>query len=277
VPFVEKKEQMLIDAHVHVDRFEMVGEGALASALDEINSHKIFTISNSMDLPSYERNRQIAEECEYILPIFGIHPWNASKYVDRLEDLEDAIDRSSMIGEIGLDFYFVDDESEYPNQRKVLEYFFAVSKSQNKIVNLHTKGAEESILDLLKEFDLPRVIIHWYSGPIDVFNKMADMGFYFTIGIEALYSEHIQEIARIVPSDQLLTETDNPGGPKDFIGGSGTPRLIEDVVDKVAELRNAKREEIISLVQSNLLHLIGDDPWFMDTDLAILESRENGA
>lgn len=277
MPFVEKKEQMLIDAHVHVDRFEMVGEGALASALDEINSHKIFTISNSMDLPSYERNRQIAEECEYILPIFGIHPWNASKYVDRLEDLEDAIDRSSMIGEIGLDFYFVDDESEYPNQRKVLEYFFAVSKSQNKIVNLHTKGAEESILDLLKEFDLPRVIIHWYSGPIDVFNKMADMGFYFTIGIEALYSEHIQEIARIVPSDQLLTETDNPGGPKDFIGGSGTPRLIEDVVDKVAELRNAKREEIISLVQSNLLHLIGDDPWFMDTDLAILESRENGA
>ena len=276
MPFVEKTEQMLIDAHVHVDRFEMVGEGALASALDEINSHKIFTISNSMDLPSYERNRQIAEECEYILPIFGIHPWNASQYVDRLEDLDDAIDSSSMIGEIGLDFYFVDDESEYPNQRKVLEYFFAVSKSQNKIVNLHTKGAEESILDLLKEFDLPRVIIHWYSGPIDVFNKMADMGFYFTIGIEALYSEHIQEIARTVPSDQLLTETDNPGGPKDFIGGSGTPRLIEDVVDKVAELRNAKREEIISLVQSNLLHLIGDDPWFMDIDLAILESWENG-
>jgi len=272
VPFVEETEQMLIDAHVHVDRFEMEGEGALASALDEINSRKIFTISNSMDLPSYERNRQIAEECEYILPIFGIHPWNASQYVDRLGDLDDAIDSSSMIGEIGLDFYFVDDESEYPNQRKVLEYFFAVSKSQNKIVNLHTKGAEKSILDLLKKFDLPRVIIHWYSGPLDVFNKMADMGFYFTIGIEALYSEHIQAIARTVPSDQLLTETDNPGGPKGFIGGSGTPRLIEDVVDKVAELRNAKREEIISLVQSNLLHLISDDPWFMDIDLAILES-----
>jgi len=268
---------MLIDAHVHVDRFEMVGEGALDSALDEINSRKIFSISNSMDLTSYERNKQISEECEYILPIFGIHPWNASQYVDRLGDLDDAIESSSMIGEIGLDFYFVDDEREYPNQRKVLEYFFAASKSQNKIVNLHTKGAEESILGLLKEFDLPRVIIHWYSGPLDVFNKMADMGFYFTIGIEALYSEHIQAIAQSVPSAQLLTETDNPGGPKGFIGRPGTPRLIEDVVDKVAELRSANREEIISLVQSNLLHLIGDDPWFMDTNLAILESRENSA
>jgi TatD DNase family protein len=121
------------------------------------------------------------------------------------------------------------------------------------------------------------VIIHWYSGPLDVFNNMADMGFYFTIGIEAMYSEHIQAIARSVPSDQLLTETDNPGGPKDFIGGPGTPRLIEDVVDKVAELKSAKREEIISLVQSNLLHLIGEDPWIMDTDLAILGSSENGA
>lgn len=268
---------MLIDAHAHVDRFEIAGEGALASALDEINSRKIYTISNSMDLVSYERNRQIAEECEYILPIFGIHPWNASQYVNHLGKLDEVIESSSMIGEIGLDFYFVGDESEYPNQRKVLEYFFAASKSQNKIVNLHTKGAEESILDQLKEFDLPRVIIHWYSGPFDVFKKMADMGIYFTIGIEALYSEHIQAIARSVPADQLLTETDNPGGPRNFVGAPGTPRLIEDVVDKVAELRNAKREEIISLVQTNLLRLIGDDPWFMDTNLTVLGSRENGA
>lgn len=268
---------MLIDAHVHLDRFEIVGEGALDSALDEINSRKIFSISNSMDLSSYERNKQIAEECEYILPIFGIHPWNASQYVNHIGDMDEAIDSSSMLGEIGLDFHFIDDESDYSNQRKILEYFFAAAKTQNKIVNLHTKGAEEAIFLLLKEFDLSRVIIHWYSGPLDVFYKMADMGFYFTIGIEALYSKHIQTIAQSVPADQLLTETDNPGGPKSFIGGPGTPRLIENVVNKVAELRSANREEIISLVHSNLLHLIGDDPWFMDTNLAILKSRENGA
>jgi TatD DNase family protein len=268
---------MLIDAHAHIDRYEIAGESALANALAEIDARKIFTISNSMDLPSYERNRQIAEECDYILPIFGVHPWNASQYADRLGDLDAAMERSPLIGEIGLDFYFVDDEKEYPNQMKVLEYFFAASKKQNKIVTLHTKGAEKSILELLKQFDLPRVIIHWYSGPFDIFKRLADMGIYFTIGIEALYSEHIQAIARSVPSERMLTETDNPGGPKAFIGGPGTPRLIEDVVDKLAELRSAKREEIISIVQSNLLHLIGDDPWFEDTNLRFLELRENGA
>ena len=214
-----------------------------------------------MDLPSFERNVQIAKERQYILPIFGIHPWNASRYADHLEDLNAAIEVSPMLGEIGLDFYYIDDESEYPNQRKVLEYFFAAARDQNKIVNLHTKGAEEIMLNLVKEFDLSRVIVHWYSGPLDVFNQMADRGFYFTVGIEASYSEHIQAIARSVPPDQLLTETDNPGGPRSYLGRPGTPRLIEQVVDKVAYLRNVSREAIISLVQSNLLRLIDDDPW----------------
>ncbi len=101
------------------------------------------------------------------------------------------------------------------------------------------------------------------------------MGIYFTIGIEALFSEHIQVLARSVPSERILTETDNPGGPKAFIGGLGAPRLIEGIVDKIAELRNVKREEIITIVQSNLLHLIGDDPWFEDTNKHFLGVREN--
>jgi TatD DNase family protein len=178
-----------------------------------------------------------------------------------------------MIGEVGLDFFFIEDESEYPNQVKVLEYFLAACKAQHKIVNLHTKGAEEAIVALLKEFDLSRVIVHWYSGPFEIFEKLSDMGFYFTIGIEVIYSEHIQAIARSVPLEQMLTETDNPGGPKSFIGEPGMPRLIEDVVDKLAALRKTRREEILSIVQTNLLKLIGDDPWFEGTNLYLLKPR----
>ena len=262
---------MLIDAHAHVDRFEIFGEGALDQALAEINEWNIFTISNSMDLQSYERNRQIAEGCDYILPIFGIHPWNASHYADRLGELDGAIERSPMIGEIGLDCYFVEDRMEYPDQKKVLEYFLAACKRQNKIAILHTKGAEEIIYQLLKEFELPRVIIHWYSGSIDILKKLVDMGIYFTIGIEVIFSTHIQEIALSMPVDQMLTETDNPGGARAFIGEPGTPKLIAEVVDKIAELRNTSREEIISLVRRNLLHILRDDPWFEDPTLPIIK------
>ena len=261
---------MLIDAHAHVDRFEIFNQGALDQALAEINEWNILTISNSMDLPSYERNKQIAEDCDHILPIFGVHPWNASHYVDRLGELDDAIESSPMIGEIGLDYYFIKDRTEYPEQKKVLEYFLAACKKQDKIAILHTKGAEELIYGLLRDFELPRVIIHWYSGPIDIFKKLIDMGIYFTIGVESIYSTHIQEIALAVPVDQMLTETDNPGGARAFIGRPGTPKLIEKVVDKIAELRNYRREEIISLIQRNLLRLLHDDPWFEGVALPLL-------
>jgi TatD DNase family protein len=252
---------VLIDAHAHLDRYE----DTLEPALQEITRHSIFTISNSMDLPSYRRNLEIGEKCELVLPTFGVHPWNAPDYADRLEDLSEAIEQSPMLGEIGLDYHFVDDASQYPAQRKVFEFFLAAAKEQEKIVNLHTKGAESDVLHLLNRYDIRRAIVHWYSGPLDVFHELVARGIYFTIGVEVLYSEHIQTIARELPSEQLLTETDNPGGPRSFIGTLGMPLLIRDVVQALAELRKTTAEAIIQTVQTNFGRLIRDDPWLSDT------------
>jgi TatD DNase family protein len=71
---------VLIDAHAHADRY---GD-ALPAALQEIERQRIFTISNSMDLESYQRNLEIAAQCSWVLPIFGVHPWNAVEHVTRL-------------------------------------------------------------------------------------------------------------------------------------------------------------------------------------------------
>ena len=140
---------MLIDAHSHVDRYDLVDECALESALAEITQHRILTISNSMDLPSYKRNLEISEMCSLVLPTFGVHPWNAPEYADRLDDLSEAIEQSPMIGEIGLDHYFIQDTSTYPAQRKVLEFFLGAAREQEKITNLHTKGAEREVLGVI--------------------------------------------------------------------------------------------------------------------------------
>jgi TatD DNase family protein len=260
---------MLIDAHAHLDRY---GD-ALESALEEITRHRIFTISNSMDLPSYRRNLEIGERCDLILPTFGVHPWNASEYADRLENLSEAVEQSPMLGEIGLDYHFVDDVSQYPAQRKVLEFFLAAAQEQQKIVNLHTKGAESDVLPLLNRYEIQRAIIHWYSGPLDVFRELVARGTTFTIGVEVLYSEHIQTIARELPSEQLLMETDNPGGPRSFIGTLGMPSLIRDVVQALAELRKTTAEAIIQTVQANFVRLIRDDPWLSDVYARIFEQE----
>ncbi|MDH4223476.1 MAG: TatD family hydrolase [candidate division Zixibacteria bacterium] len=262
---------MLIDAHTHLDRYE----GELESALEEIIQHKIFTLSNSMDVSSYERNLELARRCYLVLPIFGIHPWNAPEYVENLEDLTGYIRQSRMLGEVGLDYFFVKDSSQYPAQRKVLEFFLAEAKRQNKSVNLHTKGAEKEILQLLKQYDIKRAIIHWYSGPMDIFKKLLDVGAYFTVGVEVLYSEDIQTITENLPVEKLLTETDNPGGAKWLTGKIGMPSLIKEVVKKLAELKNTTPKGIIETVQANFLRSIRDDPWLKDTYNKVAEERFN--
>jgi TatD DNase family protein len=253
-----------------VDRYDLVGEETLDAALTEIRENEIFTVSNSMDLPSYERNLAVAERCRFVLPVFGVHPWNAPEYAGRLEDLAPTIEQSPMLGEIGLDFHFVEDTSQYPSQRKVLEFFLRAAREQEKIVNLHTKGAENEILRLLERHDIQRAIIHWYSGPLGVLRELVTRGVYFTVGIEVRYSEHARTIAREVPEGQLLTETDSPGGPKGFIGGHGMPSLIEDVVRVLAELRAVSAETIVQTVQSNFHTLIQDDPALANRYMSVL-------
>lgn len=250
---------MLIDAHAHLDKY---GE-ELEFALKEIEEHQILTVAVSMDLPSYQRTLEIGQMCNLVLPTFGIHPKRAPEYADRLRELSQAIEQTPMIGEIGLDFHWVEDASQYPAQKKVLEYFLAAAREQKKLVNLHTKGAEKEILDLLEHYDIRRPIVHWYSGPLDIFRALIDYGAYFTVGVEVLYSEKIQAIAREIPAAQLLTETDNPGGLKWLKGRLGMPSVVKEVNQSIAAVKQTTAEVVEQTVEENFLRLIRDDPWLV--------------
>lgn len=260
---------MLIDAHAHVDRY---GED-LAPALKEITERRIFTIATAMDLPSYKALCSIAERCDLLLATFGVHPRRAPQYANRLRELNPYIEASPAIGEIGLDFHWVKNRSEYPAQLKVLEYFLAAAREQNKFVNLHTKGAERKILELLERYDVKRAIIHWYSGPLDILRAMVQFGAYFTVGVEVLYSDTIRSIAKEIPDHLLLTETDNPGGLKWLKGVVGMPKDIEKVVDAIAGARGSPPALITRMIHENCLRMVKSDPWLPDAR-AILSRHE---
>jgi len=251
---------MLIDAHVHLDKYGDL----LDQALQEIETERIFTVATAMDVPSYLELQIIAQRSDLVLPTFGIHPRRAAEYIDRLSEIGRYIETSPAIGEIGLDFHWVKDSATYPAQRKVLEYFIAAAREQNKFVNLHTKAGEKDILDLLEGYDIQRAIIHWYSGPMDILRAMIDYGCYFTIGVEVLYSDYIKEIARTIPDHLLLTETDNPGALRWLKKNDeiGMPTAIKDVVNGLATLRKTTQEEITSLVHANFARLSADDACF---------------
>ncbi len=152
---------MLIDAHAHIDKY-----GAeLDAALQQIAERRILTWAVAMDVPSYRRSLEIAERCAWVRPTFGVHPNRAHEHADNLQALAPLIERSPALGEIGLDFHWVKEPEKYPAQRKVLEYFLAAAREQDKAVNLHTKGAEKEILDLLERCEIRRAIVTGIPAP----------------------------------------------------------------------------------------------------------------
>ena len=260
---------MLIDAHAHLDKY---GE-ALPAALKEIKAQRLFTIAVGMDVASYKRSLEIGQQSELVLPTFGIHPRRAPEYADRLSELSPLIEQSPALGEIGLDFHWIADSSQYPAQLKVLEYFLAAAREQKKIVNLHTKGAEREILDLLERYDVQRAIVHWYSGPMDILRPLVQFGAYLTVGVEVLYSDAIKAIAKQIPDHLLLTETDNPGGLKWLRGAVGMPGEVIKVFEALAELRGTSPDAIARTVNENMLHLLKEDPWLADIRALLLQSE----
>lgn len=263
---------MLIDAHAHLDLYD---NDVLESALEEIRQHEIFTISNSMDLASYGRNLEIGQMSRLVLPTFGVHPWKAPEYVQRLQELTGAVEQSLMLGEIGLDHQFVEDTRQYPAQREVFEFFLAMAREQDKIVNLHTKGAEQETFKLLRQYDIQRAIVHWYLGPLDLLRELAERGIYFTVGLEVLHSDDIKTIVRELPTELLLTETDNPGGLKWLTGVPGMPQMVVEVVEALAKLKGITVEETVQMVQSNFEKLIGDDPRWSEMYARVLNKNLN--
>ena len=250
---------MLIDAHVHLDKY---GE-LLDEALKEIETERIFTVATAMDVPSYLELQKIAERSNLVLPTFGIHPRRAAEYADRLPEISRHIESSPAIGEIGLDFHWVKDASTYPAQRKVLEYFIAAAARTEQIRQPAHQSRRKRDSRLTGKVQRRRAIIHWYSGPIDILHAMIDFGCYFTIGVEVLYSDYIKSIAKAVPDHLLLTETDNPGALKWLKKNDevGMPTAIKDVVNALAELRQSTPDHVESLVQANFSRLIANDPW----------------
>ncbi len=231
----------------------------LGTVLGQLRDDRIATISTAMAPGAYERTLQIQQLSPWVLATLGIHPWNAHHFVTALDELEPDLEASPMFGEVGLDFRNVRDRSLYDSQERVLEFFLSAAKEQDKIVNVHTSGAETEVLELMERYDIRRAIIHWYSGPVEPLRRMVARGYCFTFGCELLSSGFIQSIAREVPPVQVLTETDNPGGPQWVFGEAAMPDLVKTLVQALSIVCGLDETDMREQVRQNMLRLIDND------------------
>lgn len=238
---------MYIDAHNHMDFYKE----NLNKAICEINENRIITLANSMDIESYLLNKELSKESKFIIPTFGIHPWKANEYKGELEMLLPYIIESKLIGEIGLDFHWINDKETYSKQREVFDFILRESAKRNKFVTIHTKGAEEEIYYKLKELNYNKVIVHWYSGELETLERFIELGCYFTISVDIGYSKLTNEIVKRLPLNRILTETDGPTALEWVNGKYGYPSEVISVVDKIAKIRSIHIEVLNEIINDN--------------------------
>jgi TatD DNase family protein len=245
-----------VDAHVHLDKYT---DRELSEVLDGIDRHRILTVSVSDDPDAYGRARCIAQQSRFVIATFGIHPWEAPRFAGTIDQFTGALDTSPMIGEIGLDHRFVTDPAAHQAQAEVFATLLDHAAERRKTVNIHSSGAEQEVAAMLRDRRVERAILHWYAGPIDVLRQLIRRDHLFTIGIEILHSDHLRQVAALIPSEQLLTETDNPVGYRWLTGHTGR-HLITLVEDALAEVRGTTADRIRDRVHANLRRLVRHDP-----------------
>ena len=243
---------MYIDGHTHLDFFE----DKINLAIEEINKNRILSLANSTDIESYKLNKEFAKRSKYIITSFGIHPWKVKDFKGNLEDLNKYIKESKLIGEIGLDFFWEEDKSTYDKQREVFNYILDESIKEDKFISIHTKSAEEEIYNILKNKEYNKVLIHWYSGDLDILKKLIDLGCYFTISVDIGYSELSKIILEMIPLNRLLLETDGPTSLEWVNGEYGYPKCIIDVYKKVATFKKIPLEELEAIIEKNMENII---------------------
>ena len=147
----------------------------------------------------------------------GLHPLLAADKQNELQMFKNNIEKTSYIGEIGLDFS-KSGISTKEIQISVLRKILSDLKGKKKIVSVHSRKAERELLDLLCEYDIKNVIFHWYSGPIGLIPSILSCGYYFSINESMTLSENGQKIIENIPKTRILTETDAPYNSKTDIG-----------------------------------------------------------
>jgi TatD DNase family protein len=251
----------LIDSHCHIDldQFdddrEAVVERARAAGLAEM-----LVVGGVDESGGLDRALAVAES--FSLPVTaGIHPHEArlanEDVYDRLKGLARE-GRVVAIGEIGLDFHY--DFSPREAQRRAFHAQVRLAREVGLPIVVHTREADEETAAILEEEGAREVggVIHCFTGGLELARRALELGFCISFsGIVAFpRAEVIQQVARQVPDDRLLVETDAPFlAPPPHRGKRNEPAFVVEVARHVAELRGVDPATVGALGQRNYARL----------------------
>lgn len=258
---------MLFDSHCHLQADAFEGEVAeVIARAQDAGVTRMAVIG--WDLASSAAALRLAEQYDGVIATAGIAPHDETRWNDSTRDALRELaqhPRCAAIGECGLDFHY----NTWPRdvQRAVFEQQLALAAELGKPVVVHCRDAQAETLDVLHRHAAaaprrPAGVMHCYSGDAATAQECVALGFLVSIAGPVTYRNprELPGVARAVPLDALLVETDAPFlAPQSKRGKRNEPAYVREVAQKVAELRGEPLETIAAALSRNAARLFGLD------------------
>jgi TatD DNase family protein len=247
-----------VDTHTHLcdPLFDKDREDVLKRARDAGVSAIVVVSENLTDV---HRNLELAEHYPLLWPAGGLYPTHLdpseAKRIGSLMRKER--DKFFAIGEVGLDYWVVKQESEREIQREIFHEFINLSLELNLPLNIHSRSAGRHAIDMLLEHGARKVQLHAFDGKAASALPAVEEGFFFSIPPSVIRSPQKQKLVKRLPLSNLLVETDSPVlGP--LPEERNEPSNIMISVSAISEIKNVSEEEVLETVFENTYRLYDD-------------------
>ena len=262
------------DIHSHLNL------SPLSERQDEIikvlEERQVGTITVGVDLETSVQAVEIAQKSPNLFASVGLHPTEADKQDFDVNEFAKLADDQKVvaIGECGLDYFRID-SGDVATKEKQKEIFqkqvnLAIEKKLPLILHVRpsrgTQDAYEDVLEILesKMFEVePRTFcgdVHFFVGTPAIAERFLKLGFYLSFTGVITFARDYDEVIRLTPIDRILTETDAPFvAPVPHRGEVCEPWMVEEVVKKIAEIKNLPFEEVQSKILRNVRNLFNID------------------
>ena len=254
-------DRLIFDAHAHYDdeKFDTDRDEIISSLPDK----GIFAVvNNGVDIETSLKSIEFAEKYPFFYSAIGIHPQSVTDIdISRLEEYMAQIaslldnDKVVAIGETGLDYYW--DIPKAP-QHIVFERQLKLSRDTSKPIVIHDREAHGDTLDYIKKY-CPKGLLHCYSGSAEMLKEVLRYGdMYISLGGAVTFKNARLpvEVAKVVPLDRLLLETDAPYlSPVPYRGKRNDSSNIIYTAQKIAEIRGMSVTDILKFTKENACKL----------------------
>lgn len=253
---------MLVDSHCHLDRLDLAAHGgsldaALAAARARGVGH-FLCIGVSADNAAAVKS--LAERYADVDCSVGVHPLDIEPgSAPALDWLLGELDhpRVVAIGETGLDYHYQPEAAAL--QQQAFRLHLEAARISGKPVIVHTREARADTLRLLREAALPQAgVLHCFTEDWEMAKAALDLGFYISLSgiVTFRNAAALREVARQVPADRLLVETDSPYlAPVPHRGKANLPEYVREVAEFLAELRGIAYESLAEQTTDNFRRL----------------------